>query len=70
MISKGFTEPAASKPYGYNQMKQSTMDYHIDKMLQYDTIMSIVSLVVLCKNYNGRVLMILKNGDLLLIIVS
>ena len=55
-------EPVYLKPYRYDQVKQSIIDYHIDKMLKEHIITPIVSPyaspVVLCKKNNG-----LSNDD-------
>lgn len=70
-IDTGSAVPVASKPYRYDQMKQSIIDYHINKMLQDDIIMSIIPRLLhkwcCVEKIMGRVLMF---GDLLLIIIS
>lgn len=48
----------ARKPDRYDQIKQSIIDYNINKMLDYDILMSIdpsfASPVVLCQKPNGE----------------
>ena len=51
-INTGDKEPVYLKPYRYDQIKQSIIDYHVSKMLNEDIITLIVSPyaspVVLC----------------------
>ncbi|GFX13877.1 uncharacterized protein TNCV_3421881 [Trichonephila clavipes] len=49
--------PAVSRPYRYDRVKQTILEYHVDKMLKEGTIIPIqspyASPFVLCKKNNG-----------------
>ncbi|GFX73724.1 hypothetical protein TNCV_4290401 [Trichonephila clavipes] len=53
----GDNPPVVSKPYHYDRVKQSILDYHIEKILKEEPITSIkspyASPVVLCRKNNG-----------------
>lgn len=57
-IDTDFIALATNKPYKYDNVTQGIIDYHINKMLLHDIIMSIklpfASSVVLCRKNNGK----------------
>ncbi|GFX28328.1 retrovirus-related Pol polyprotein from transposon 297 [Trichonephila clavipes] len=50
-------QPVVSRPYRYDRVKQTILDYHVEKMLKEGTIIPIQSPysspVVLCRKNNG-----------------
>ncbi|GFT92193.1 retrovirus-related Pol polyprotein from transposon 17.6 [Trichonephila clavipes] len=56
-IDTGEKPPVVSRPYRYDRIKQSILDYHIEKMLKEGSILPIqspyASPVVFCRKNNG-----------------
>ncbi|GFW39620.1 retrovirus-related Pol polyprotein from transposon 17.6 [Trichonephila clavipes] len=56
-IDSGDKPPVVSRPYRYQRVKQTILDYHVEKMLKEGTIIAIQSPysspVGLCGNNNG-----------------
>ncbi|GFY29019.1 retrovirus-related Pol polyprotein from transposon opus [Trichonephila clavipes] len=56
-IDTGDKPPVVSRPYRYDRVKQSILDYHVEKILKEGTIIPIqspyASPVVLCRKNNG-----------------
>ncbi|GFW39578.1 retrovirus-related Pol polyprotein from transposon opus [Trichonephila clavipes] len=59
-IDTGDKKPVVSRPYRYDRVKQSTLDYHVEKMLKVRIIIPIqspyITPVVLCRKNKGLLL--------------